>query len=157
MYQQCTLATVVSCCLDLVEIEKAIGLAQHQHQFLQEVALLQVLVLEAVVVGYQNFAWTTVETPFIGQFATNFLVVVAIDSTNFATGDFADQAIGYFASFSIGYFAGFAKEVGFAMGVESTEKDSDNFGFSIGYYKDLKIAEDLEAYLFLEPMVDIEQ
>ena len=43
------------------------------------------------------------------------------------------------------------------MKIGSTEKDSDSFGFSINYCKDLKIIKDLEAYLVLKPMVGTEQ
>ena len=76
------------------------------------------------------------ESPSIGYFATNFLMVVAIDFS-----------FGCFASFSTSCFVGLARKVG------STEKDSDSFGFSIDYCKDLKIVENLEAYLVLKPMV----
>ena len=48
-------------------------------------------------------------------------------------------------------FLGFSREVG------STDKDFDKFCFSIDYCKDLKIVEDLEAYLVLKPMVDVEK
>ena len=143
-FHQCTFSIVVAYCLDLAEIEQAIGLAQDQYYVLQEVALLQVVGLEVAFVGYQDFGQAIMEAPSIGYFATNFLVVVAIDSMDQATSCFVDQVIGYFSGQATDCFAGFAKEVG------STKKDYDNFSFAIDYCKDLKIVEDLEAYLFFK-------
>ena len=64
---------------------------------------------------------------------------------------FVDFSIDFFARFATSYCTCLAKKVG------STRKGFDSFGFSIDYYTNLKIVEDLEAYLVSRPMVDIEQ
>ena len=138
-YLQCTFSTIVSCCLDLAETEHVIELAQDQYYLLQHVALLQVVGLEVVVMGYQHFGQAIVEAPSIGCFAS------------FGISYFYGQSTGFFAIFLTSYFVGLSRKVG------STEKDSNRFGFTIDYCKDLKIVDDLEAYLVLKPMVDIEK
>ena len=157
-YQQCIFVVGFAQCLDLAETEQEIGSAQDQYYLLQEVALLQVVGLEAVFVGYQNFGQAIVEAPSIGYFAANFFVVVAIDFAGFAIGFFVSQATSYFVGQATGCFASQATScfASFARKVGSTEKDSTSFGFTIDYCKDLKIVKDLEAYLVLKPMVDIE-